>query len=203
MDEQEMRPAFDKAQVAELVQIERAARDQGQWARMRACYHPNSHVSISWVEATGPEFVALSEQAFANGVRHLHVMSPSLVTLNGDRALAETGCVILLNGTIGGTPVTVSTQARLFWRVERAAGAWLIRRLGAAYFQDAVAPQIPGAAISMDQARLAAYRPSYRFLSYVLEEAGKAARPDRAGVDRPDLIEALHKADEAWLMGGA
>ena len=53
----------------------------------------------------------------------------------------------------------------------------------------------------MDEARLAAYRPSYRFLSYVLEEAGKAARPDRAGVDRPDLIEALHKADEAWLNG--
>jgi len=198
-----MQETFDKAQVAELVQTERAARDQGQWARMLACYHADSRVSISWVEATGPEFVAMSERAFAAGVRHLHMMSPTLVTLNGGRALAETGCVILLNGNIGRTPVMVSTQARLFCRGERAGGGWLIRRLGAVYFQDAVAPQIPGAPVILDQARLAAYRPSYRFLSYVLEEAGKTARPDRAGVDRPDLIEALHKADEAWLMGKA
>jgi len=117
-----MQETFDKAQVAELVQTERAARDQGQWARMLACYHADSRVSISWVEATGPEFVAMSERAFAAGVRHLHMMSPTLVTLNGGRALAETGCVILLNGNIGRTPVMVSTQARLFCRGERAGG---------------------------------------------------------------------------------
>jgi hypothetical protein len=201
MTEGEMEDLMEKARVAELVQTERAARDQGQWARMSACYHPDSRVSISWVEATGPEFVAMSEQAFAAGVRHLHVMSPTLVTLNGDKALAETGCVILLNGLIGDTPVTVSSHARLFVRAERGEAGWRIRQLGAVYFQDAAAPQIPGAPIVLDEARLGRYRPSYRFLSYVLEEAGKTPRPDRAGVDRPDLIEALHKADEAWLIG--
>ena len=192
---------LEKARVAELVQAERAARDQGQWARMLTCYHADSQVSISWVEASGPEFVAMSERAFATGVRHLHVMSPTLVRLNGGRALAETGCVILLNGTIGGVPVTVASHSRLFVRAERGETVWGIRRLGAVYFQDAATAQIPGATVPVDEARLATYRSSYRFLSYVLEEAGKTARPDRAGVDRPDLIEALHKADEDWLMG--
>jgi hypothetical protein len=199
MTNNDIEQALDTLKVAELVQTERAARDQGQWARMAGCYHPDSHVSISWVEASGPEFVALSEQAFATGVRHLHALSPTLVRLNGERALAETGCVILLNGRAAGVPVTVTSHARLFVRAERRMKTWRISRLGAIYFQDSIAPQIPTDAIDLDRDRLAAYRPSYRFLSYVLEEAGKVARQDRAGIDRPDLIEKLHAADEAWL----
>ena len=190
---------LDKLAVAEVVQTERAARDQGQWARMAACYHPDSLVSISWIETSGPEFVAASERAVAAGLRHLHQMAPTLVTLNGDRALAETGTAILLGGRIGAVEVMVTSHARMHARVERRDGAWRIARLGAVYFEDEMRARIPGEVPALNAARLAGYRPSLRFLSYLLEEGGKTPRADLAGIDRPDLIEAMLAAELAWL----
>ena len=104
----DLKTLIDKADVAELVQTERAARDQGQWDRMAACYWPKSVVSISWINCSGPEFVEASKTAFAEGVRHVHQMSPCIVTLKGDKALAETGCTILLGGRVGGVAVSVT-----------------------------------------------------------------------------------------------
>ena len=196
-----LREISDKAAVAELVQTERAARDQGQWLRLADCYHPDSMVSISWIECSGPDFVAASQKAFAAGVRHLHQMSPSIVALNGDRALAETGCAILLGGMVGGVKVTVTTQARLFARAERRDGEWRLARLSALYFQDTMASDTPGQFPALDEARLTAYRPSYRYLSYLLAESGKTARGDLPGIDRPELCDDLYRAEGAWLSG--
>lgn len=192
---------LDKLAVAEVVQTERAARDQGQWARMAACFHPDSVVSISWIETSGADFVAASEKAFASGMRHLHQMAPTLVTLNGDRALAESGAAILLGGKIDRVEVMVTSHARMHARVERRDGMWKIVRLGAVYFEDAMAARIPGETPVLHAARLAGYRPSLRFLSYLLEEGGKTPRTDLAGIDRPDLVEAMLGADQAWLAG--
>ena len=192
---------YDKVAVAELVQTERAARDQGQWERLAACYHPDSLVSISWIETTGPEFVEASKKAFAAGVRHLHQMAPSIVTLNGDRALAESGCAILLPGRVGDVAVTVTSQARLHVRAERREGRWGIVGLRPVYFIDSVAAQVPGEVPMFDAERLERYRESYRFLSYVLVESGKTPRPDLAGADRPDLAEAMLAGEQAWLEG--
>ncbi len=197
----ELRAFIDKAAVAEVVQTERAARDAGQWERMADCYHPDSLVSISWIEASGPEFVEASRRAFAEGVRHLHQMAPSLVRLNGERALAQTGCAILLSGRVGEVEANVTSHARLFARAEKREGQWRLSGFRALYFQDALAPQDPSQTPRLDPERLAAYRPSYRFLSYVIEEAGKTARLDLAGIDRPDLVEALHASEAAWLAG--
>lgn len=191
---------LDKTAVAEVVQTERAARDQGQWARMAACYHPDAVVSLSWIETTGPEFVAASERAFAAGVRHLHEMAPSLVTLNGDRALAETGCTVLLGGMIADVPVGVGARTRLHARVERRGDrTWRIAGLRVVYFEDALTLKEPGHSLRLDPVRLASYRPSYRYLSYLLVETGKTPRPDLAGVDRHDLVEALHRGEADWL----
>lgn len=189
----------DRAAVTDLVQTERAARDQAQWDRLAACYHPGSTVSISWIETSGADFVAASKAAFAAGIRHLHRMSPSIVTLNGDRALAETGCVILLPGVIGGAPVTVTADARLFVRAEKR-GVWRISRLAALYLADAWAFE-PGVIPQIDRDRLASYRAPYRHLSYLLHESGKQARPELPGLDRPDLCEALYRGEGAWLSG--
>ncbi len=203
VDQRKVTPMYDldKLAVAEVVQTERAARDQGQWARMAACFHPDSVVSISWIETSGADFVAASEKAFASGMRHLHQMAPTLVTLNGDRALAESGAAILLGGRISGVEVMVTSHARMHARVERRDGAWKIVRLGAVYFEDAMAARIPGETPVLDAARLAGYRPSLRFLSYLLEEGGKTPKTDLAGIDRPDLVEAMLGADQAWLAG--
>lgn len=191
----------DRGDVADLIQRERAARDEGRWDALAACWWPDSLVSISWIECTGPEFVEASRKSFAAGVRHVHQMAPSLVTLNGDRALGDTGCAILLPGRIGDAEVIVTSHARLFTRAERRAGEWRLTALRPLYFLDSVAARDPAQPVFIDRARLARYRESYRYLSYVLEEGGKTARPDLPGADRPDLVDALFAAEQAWLKG--
>lgn len=197
----DLKTLVDKADVAELVQTERAARDQGQWDRMAACYWPKSVVSISWINCSGPEFVEASKTAFAEGVRHVHQMSPCIVTLKGDKALAETGCTILLGGRVGGVAVGVTSQARLYSRAERRNGTWKLISLTAAYFGDTMAAKDPREFPELENDQLAGYRAPYRYLAYLLAETGKSARPDLPGIDRPDLMRRLFEAETAWLAG--
>ena len=95
--------------------------------------------------------------------------------------------------------VMVASHARMHARVERRGGVWRIVRLGAVYFEDEMRARVPGEVPALDATRLAGYRPSLRFLSYLLEEGGKTPRADLAGIDRPDLVEAFLAADRSWL----
>ena len=193
---------LDKALAAEIVQTERAARDQAQWARMLSCYHPDSLVDISWFQGTGPQFVAASERVYAAGARSLHQMGPTLARVRGDRALAETGCAIMLHGAVGGVAVTVTSHSRLYERLERRGGRWRLSGLRIAYQHDAMTPLDPSNRLTLDKGRLAAYRASYRFLSYLLAESGEAPNPALAGADHPETVAALLDADDTWFQGG-
>lgn len=190
---------LDKALVAEIVQTERAARDQAQWARMLACFHPDSRVEISWFQGTGPQFVAASERVYAAGARSLHQMGPTLARVRDDRALAETGCAIMLHGAVGGVKVTVTSYSRLYERLEQRDGRWRLSGLRIAYQHDAMAPLDPSDPLTLDKGRLSAYRASYRFLSYLLAEGGETPNPALAGADRPETVATLLDADETWL----
>lgn len=192
---------LDKFAVAEVVQTERAARDQAQWDRMRECFHPDSLVELSWFTGTGPEFVRASRRLYDAGNRAIHQMGTTLVRVQGDRALAETGCTLLLRGTIGGSSVLVTVYTRMFARAERRNGNWRISHLRSVYQHDAITPTDPATPPVLDSERLAGYRESYRHLSYYLAEIGQRPAQDRPGVDRPEQVKALEDADAAWLSG--
>src|SRR5215469_6550542 len=60
--------AADVSAVSQLILRERVSRDLGLWEQMRDCYHDDSAVRISWINASGPEFVRRSkEMAERNG----------------------------------------------------------------------------------------------------------------------------------------
>lgn len=194
--------AVDKVLVAEVVQTERAARDQAQWDRMLACFHPDSRVEISWFQGTGPEFVAASERNYAAGSRSMHQMGPTLARVRGDRALAETGCAILVRGVVAGVAASVTSHSRLHERLERRNGEWRLSAMRIVYQQDLMTPLDPSERLALDRGRLGAYRPSYRFLSYLLAERGNTPSPDLAGSDRPEAVAALLAEEDAWLAEG-
>ena len=52
---------LDKENILELIQFERFCRDNALWDSMRTCFAKDSHVSISWFNGTGEEFVSSSE----------------------------------------------------------------------------------------------------------------------------------------------
>jgi hypothetical protein len=53
----EVRDAANVSAVTQLVLRERLSRDLGLWEQMRDCFHDDSVVRISWINASGPEFV--------------------------------------------------------------------------------------------------------------------------------------------------
>ena len=61
--------AADVSAVSQLVLRERFSRDHGLWEQMRDCFHDDSIVRISWIKASGPEFVRRSIEMAKGTVR--------------------------------------------------------------------------------------------------------------------------------------
>lgn len=193
---------LDKAEIVEVVQTERAARDQSQWDRMLTTYHEDSVVDLSWFCGSGPEFVAASRRLFEAGKYSAHQMGPTLVSLNGDRALAQTNCAVCVRTVLNGAEVEAIAHSRLHERLKKRNGAWRIARMGIVYVRDQINLVNPSDRIEIDNAQLATYRPSYRFLSYFLALSGETPRMDLPGIDRPATVQPMLERDERWLDTG-
>jgi hypothetical protein len=85
---------LDQMAVADILQRERLARDNSLWDEMESYYHPDSFIDISWFNGSGAEFVAQSRRLSGPGTIVLHMLSPSIVNIRGDRAIAETPCTM-------------------------------------------------------------------------------------------------------------
>ncbi|WP_019450550.1 nuclear transport factor 2 family protein [Cupriavidus sp. BIS7] len=199
--QERLQAMLDKAEIAEVVQAERAARDQAQWVRMLETYHADAVVDLSWFHGSGREFVAASRRLFEAGRHSAHQMGPTLVTLRDDRALAHTPCAVTARMHLDGVEVEVTAHSRLHERVERRDGVWRIAHMGIVYLRDALAVLNPSERVVLDAGQLAAYRPSYRFLSYLLAHVGQRPRPDLPGIDQPETVQPLLDRDDAWLAG--
>jgi SnoaL-like domain len=158
--------ASDVSAVSQLILRERASRDQGLWEQMRDCFHDDSVVRISWIKASGPEFVRRSKEMAERNVLASHRLGPILVTLAGDRAIAQLAAIIDVPFLLKGTEVMLSSHARLLFRAERRDLVWRLSGLDAVYLRDEITPAVPGQPIAVDPDDLKTFRPSYRYLSY-------------------------------------
>ncbi len=196
-----------KIAVADLILRERLARDNGLWAEMESYYHPRSTVDVSWFQGSGAEFVAQSKAQAAKRVAstdaiNFHVMSPPVVTLHHDRAIAETPCSLRSFMFLGGAAVSRESFVRLLWRAETFEGTWLIAGLRCIYVRDLLYSCHPGQTPRLDEARLNKFRLSYRYTAYMLTELGMSPRDDLPGDDRPETVSAVRAGEKQWLEDG-
>lgn len=193
---------LDKLAIAELAQQERAARDARQWDRLLDSYHPDSRVSVSWFDGTAAEFVEASRRMVAKpGGGSIHQVGVTLVELSGARALADTGCAILIRCVLEGVECDLTAYCRHRSRVERRDGRWRLCTLIGVYQKDTLVPVNPNVVPKLDVEKLRSYRDSYRHLSYYAAETGYLPSDEKPGIDRPDLVQELITADQAWLRG--
>lgn len=195
-------PLLDQLAVAELVRCERDARDHGRWEEMASSYASDSVVHISWFHGSGAEFVLRSREISERGLTGRHRLWPSLVRCNGDRAIAETDMAVELRRSVGGVEVDNTAYARLLTRARRTADGWRIVRFEPVYQRDTLVPVVPGTAPEIRPADVERYRPSYRFLSYLLALDGHELAQDLPGDDRPELVQAVRDAAREWLETG-
>ena len=187
----DVQEAADVSAVSQLVLRERVSRDLGLWEQMRDCFHDDSVVRISWFSGSGPEFVRRSIEMAERNVQASHRLGPILVTLAGDRAIAQLALTVDIPFILNGIEVMMSSHTRLLLRAERRKSVWRISGFDAIYLRDEIIPAIPGQTVVVDPEALKAFRPTYRLLSYCLSSQGFPVRNDLVGVDRPDLVDAL------------
>ena len=189
----------DIVAITQLVVRERESRDCGFWNRMRACFHPDSEVNISWFRGNGHDFVAASRDMAARGMLAKHRLGPILVTLNGTRALASLSAIIDIPETIDGKAFTLSAHCMMYYRVEKRAGVWRLSSFEVVYRRDEFVPAILGQTAVLPMEQLAQYRPSYRNLCYSLKLKGYAPNNELAGEDRPETVRTLLLALYSWV----
>lgn len=195
-------PGFqsDSQAVANLVLAERLARDIQDWVTMRASYHPDSHVDVSWFRGSGSAFVDASIENAKQGQINFHVMSPPTVAVNGSRAIAEALCTLRSFGDYDGVEVSYEGFLRVLWRVVKDE-TWLIHSLRCIYVRDMLHACDPSRPPRLDAKAIDSYRPSYRYLSDYLTRCGLTPRDDLPGEDRPATVAALRAAERNWLAG--
>jgi hypothetical protein len=193
---------LDKQAISELVRLERFWRDRGEWDRLAACHTEDSHVRTTWFEGTGREFAAASREMAEKGRLSTHLITPTHIRVNGDRALVESLMEIHNRGAIDGVEVDTIMYGRFFSRVRRTAAGWRLASFDGIYHKDVITPVNPAQKVPVDWAELGRFRPSYRIWAYMMSQRGYRVTNDELGDDRPDLLETFYRAAEHWLETG-
>jgi hypothetical protein len=192
----------DTDEISQLILRERQASDRGWWHRMRTAYTPNATVWVNWFSGSATEFIVRSEYVAANGDHATHRLAPPVIDIVNDRAVAEVPAAIEVRAEIGGIQADLVSSTRLLYRATRCHGRWLLGSLLAIYERDTLIPVIAGAVPTLDNAHLAALRPSYRWMAYHSCAGGYAVDNDLPGDDRPDTVRAIYAETFSWLRTG-
>ncbi|MFO1502698.1 MAG: nuclear transport factor 2 family protein [Steroidobacteraceae bacterium] len=184
--------------ITQLVLAERECRDMGRWERMKACFHPDAQVRISWFQGNAHDFVDASRGMASRGVLAKHRLGPVSVRVNGTRAVATLALTIDIPSEARGVSLLLSSHARVFYRAELRQGQWRLSSFEVFYLRDELFAQVPGEAVPVTAADVAGYRKSYRFMSFVLAQGGFTVRDDLAGEDRPETVDALCREIYGW-----
>ena len=196
---------LDGFAVEQVVLRERVSRETHDFDASSACFYPDAQVEVSWFKGSAADFVNAGRKSAAAGTNkavYFDSMSPPLVQVREDRALADASCAVHTFLPLGGVEASMTSFTRLFYRMRKADGAWRILSLRAVYIRDLIEACNPVEIPPIDADKLKTYRPSYRHLSYILEVGGRPLRDDLPGVDRPASVAQLRNSDRAWLQSG-
>jgi hypothetical protein len=205
VEKQDLQEYIDRLAVEDLILRERRARDNSWFPEMASYYHPDSIVDVSWFHGSGADFVVGTQKMAARNAGNTygyHAMGPSIVTIRKDRALLDSDCLVHAITDHEGCKVDLLANIHILWRVQRDNKQWLIAGLHAYYINTALLPGNPEKVPNIDQNLLNKFRSSYCLISYFLSLRGRPVRDDLPGVDKPETVAALYKADQEWLAKG-
>ncbi len=189
----------DVTAITQVILKERQGRDRGWFEQEAACFHPHSRVHITWFDGPGAEFVQLSRASYDQGIRPSHQLSPPVVHLEGERAVAEVPAEISVIQSFGDDDAYVVSKTRLLYQLERITGSWKISALDCIYNRDTLIPLVQGTSLSIDHDVLRQFRRPFMYLAYHLHQIGKSVRDDLYADDQPEQVNALYESAFSWM----
>ncbi len=197
---------IDEYAVARVRRTWAFARDHGEWETMRACFHPEATVSVSWFSGPAAIFfertIAMGRDR-RPGEASKHWFGNSRVWLKRDRALLETDAMVLVRDRCDGHLIDFTWHVRMYDRVERRQGEWRILRMVVIYDKDRADPVVPGSvpASVFAGVKLDGPEAAIAMMRFRSEKMGRTVPPDIV-IGGTDGEKRLRAEAEAWLAQG-
>jgi SnoaL-like protein len=190
-----------KLTIRELVENWAVWRDARMWDRFRTVWHDDGRMMATWFQGSCDEFIRVSEEGYARGVRILHFLGGSSIDVSGSRAIAQTKMTIAQRAEVEGVLCDVVCTGRFYDFVEQRNGRWGLVLRQPIYEKDRLDPVDPAATPKLDPDLLARFPEGYRHLAYLQTRIGYTVKPDMPGLDGPE-VAALYAQGERWLRAG-
>src|SRR3569832_1220547 len=95
MARRDMEPTWeDRLAIRAVVENWAICRDAGDWERFATVWHEEGWMSATWFQGPARDFMRVSQEGFAKGVRILHFLGGTSIDLAGERAIAQTKMTI-------------------------------------------------------------------------------------------------------------
>jgi hypothetical protein len=191
----------DERVIRELVENWALWRDALMWDRFRTVWHDDGRMMATWFQGTADEFIKVSADGYARGVRILHFLGGTAIDVAGTRAIAQTKMTISQRARVEDVLCDVVCTGRFYDFFEKRDGRWGLVLRQPIYEKDRLDPVDPAAKLDLDPVLLAQFPEGYRHLAYLQTRIGYKVKPDMPGLDGPE-VEALYRRGERWLEGG-
>ncbi len=196
---------LDRLAIRDLVENWAVWRDAGDWERFATVWHEEGWMSATWFQGPARDFMRVSQEGFAKGVRILHFLGGTSIDLEGERAIAQTKMTISQRALVHDVLCDVVCTGRFYDFLEKrqdqsGIGQWGIVRRQPIYEKDRIDPVDPAATLRLDQKALAALPEGYRHLAYMQELIGYKVKRDMPGLTGAE-VEKLYAEGRDWLAG--
>jgi hypothetical protein len=194
--------AANRLAIRELVENWVLWRDAGDWERFAGVWHDDGRMMATWFQGPAADFIRVSREGFARGVRILHFLGGTSIDLAGERAVAQTKMTISQRASVDGVVCDVVCTGRFYDFLERRAGRWGLVLRQPIYEKDRLDPVDPAATLALDRDLLSQFPEGYRHLAYLQTRIGYEVKRDMPGLTGPE-VEALYGRGRRWLAGEA
>jgi hypothetical protein len=169
-------------------------RDLAEWDQLRALFHADGVIEITWFEGKFSDFVDGSMRMNASDIRTKHLIAAPVVIFHNDKAVAEANAMIIAENTT--LRVGCSVHCRFYDEIERRAGAWKIVKRQVVY--DMGSFTFPFGIVDLDAETIQKYPSEYAALAYLLDKSGFPVR--RVFATKGSVLEkTMKEAGQAWL----
>jgi hypothetical protein len=190
----------DRRVIRELIENWALWRDALMWDRFRTVWHEDGRMMATWFQGSAEEFIKVSEEGYARGVRILHFLGGSSIDVASPRAIGQTKMTISQRANVDGVLCDVVCTGRFYDFFEKRNDRWGLVLRQPIYEKDRLDRLDPAARLDLDKALLAKFPEGYRHLAYLQTRIGYKVKPDMPGLDGPEVV-ALYRRGEEWLKG--
>ena len=190
----------DQRAIRHLLENWAVWRDALMWDRFRTVWHDDGRMMATWFQGTADEFIKVSQEGYARGVRILHFLGGSSIDIASTRAIAQTKMTISQRASVDDVVCDVVCTGRFYDFLEKRKDRWGLVLRQPIYEKDRLDPVDPAARLELDKNLLSQFPEGYRHLAYLQTRIGYTVKTDMPGLDGPE-VEALYGRGAGWLKG--